>query len=153
MWAFAVIAAAVAALLSFTSQLADDERTLAAASARAFAESMAVYRAAVVEYTRGHPHFEGPVSESEVATPAWWRGHLAMRGVVQGRLVAIYVTGPQARDLLPEMLRVAQGSIWVGFADRASGTLHSPTFGDTGITLPDAVPDKAPVWLALRNEP
>jgi hypothetical protein len=150
-WAFAVIAAALATLISFTPRQADDERTLAAAGARAFAESMAVYRAAVVEYARSNPHFDGPVNESQVATPAWWRGHPAMHSAVQGRLVAVYVTGPQAQGLMPEMLRVARDSIWVGFADRASGTLHSPTFGDTGIDLPDAVPDKAPVWLALRN--
>lgn len=151
MWALAVIAAMAAALIPLASRQTDDERTIGAANGRAIAESMAVYRAAVVEWARSHPDFEGPVDAAAVATPAWWRGHPSVRAVVSGRIVGVYLTGPAAQDILTEMVRVARGSIWVGFANRATGTLHSPAIGDTGIEVPDAVPDKAPVWLALRR--
>jgi hypothetical protein len=110
-----------------------------------------VYRSAVVTWARANPTFEGPVDPSAVPTPMWWRSHPALQAEVRGRFVAVYVTGPDAQGVLVEMLRLSGGSIWVGYADRASGTLHSPTIGDTGITVPDAVPDKAPVWLALRD--
>jgi hypothetical protein len=74
-----------------------------------------------------------------------------MRAVVGSKVVAVYVTGPAASGVLAEMLHLSGGSIWVGTAHRSTGTLHSPTIGDTGIALPDGVPDQAPVWLALRG--
>jgi hypothetical protein len=151
MWAFAVIAVMVAALGSFMSRQADGERTVSAAHGREMAERVSVYRHAVVTWARTQPHFEGPVDESAVATPGWWRSHPSLGAVIEGKVVAVYLTEPQPKDVLGEMLRLARGSIWVGYASRETGTLHSPTIGDTGIALPAAVPDQAPVWLALRD--
>lgn len=151
MWVFAVTAVMAVAVASFMSRQLDDEPVLDAAQGRVMAERMAVYRTAVIEWARSHPHFEGPVDESAVAPPPWWRGHKSMQAAIQGRVIAVYVTGPAARGVLVESLRLSGGSIWVGTAKRASGTLHSPTAGDTGIGLPEAVPDEAVVWLALRD--
>ena len=151
MWVFAVIAVMVAALLPSMPRQGDGERGVESGQDSAMAERMAVYRTAVAAWARTHPGFEGPVDASSVETPAWWRGHPSLHATVDGRFVAVYLTGPEAVGVLDEMLRLSGGSIMVGYASRATGTLHSPTIGDTGIQVPDGVPDKAPVWLALRD--
>jgi hypothetical protein len=113
---------------------------------------MATYRAAVLEMARAQPGFEGPVRDDALSLPAWWRSRPELKATVEGRLVAVYLgDGADRTGVLQEMLRLAAGSILVGLADRASGTLHSPSLGDTGITLPPEVPDGAPVWLATRD--
>ena len=150
MWAFAVIAVAAMVLAPLLSQPLDEQRNLGPARARATAERMAVLRAAAVEWAHGHPGFNGPLEPAVVAPPSWWRGDPALHVVVQGRYVAVYVDGPAAQGVLLQMQRLSGGSIWVGRAHQASGTLYSPTLGDTGLPVPAAVPDNAPVWLGLR---
>jgi PilM len=151
MWIFAVIAVALAALVPplFLSRL-DDERAVAASQARTIAEGMAVYRHSVVDWAHDHPLAEGLVDAAAVPTPAWWKRHPEVRAAVQGRVVAVYLS-TEFPGVLDEMLRLSSGSIWVGTASQASGTLHSPSMGDTGIRLPSSVPDQAPVWAALRD--
>lgn len=151
MWAFAVLALVAAALLPHLWPHTDDERALEAAKGRAIAQSMAVYRASIVEWARSNPGFDGPVDRNLIAMPAWSRGRPEVHAIVHGRIVAVYLTGHGTQGLTPDVVNVAEGSIWAGFANQQTGTLHSPSFGDTGIEVPSGVPDKAPVWLALRN--
>lgn len=151
MWVYAVIVVVVAALGSLLSGRAADDLAVSAAQSRTLAEGVAVYRAAVLEWARSNPGLGGPVDETVVAVPAWWHRNPAIAAVVEGPMVAVYVTGPSAHGTLVEMLRLSGGSIWVGIANRASGTLHSPMSGDTGIAVPALVPDGAPVWLATRG--
>ena len=151
MWILAVMALAVATFASFLAGQSSGERTLAMASDAALAQTMAVERAAAVEWARGHPHRQGELGESEVTPPAWSRTHPRLRVAIRGRIVAVYLVGQKHPGVLAEMTRLSRGSILVGVANRRTGTLHSPAFGDTGIELPDAVPDQAPVWLAVRD--
>jgi hypothetical protein len=152
MWAYAMIVALVSVFALFVTGNGEDAHAVDSSRSRALAESMATYRAAVVEMARAQPAFEGSVSDGALSLPAWWRGRPELKATVQGRMVAVYVeTVTDQAGVLEEMLRLAAGSILVGIANRASGTLHSPAMGDTGITVPSDVPDGAPVWLATRD--
>jgi hypothetical protein len=152
MWVFALLAAALAALAGpMLASRPAEERAVSAAGARAIAESMAVYRTAVVTWAQSQPAFEGEVADTAVAPPAWMRRNPSIRAAVQGRFVAVYLTDRAPPGLLDEMLRLSGGSVWVGIAHRASGTLHAPGLGDTGLQVPQWVPDQAPAWLALRS--
>ena len=151
MWVYAMLAVIVAALGSLLSGQAADALTVSDAESRTIAEGVAVYRVAVLEWARSNPGLSGPVDETIVTVPAWWHRNPAIAAVVEGPMVAVYVTGPSAHGALTEMLRLSGGSIWVGTAHRASGTLYSPTGGDTGIVVPALVPDGAPAWLATRD--
>jgi hypothetical protein len=142
---------AVAALV-VTPMLAlqgDGNRRVAAAQGWALAERMAVLRTAAQAWARSHPGYDGPLDVGLLDTPDWWRGDPELHALVQGRIVAVYASWPASHAVLSQMTRLSNGSIWVGTAE--GGTLHSPTTGDTGIAVPSAVPERAPVWLALRD--
>jgi hypothetical protein len=66
---------------------------------------------------------------------------------MQGRRVAVYLPGTPPVDVLRQMVTLAAGSILVGTASRATGTLQSPQLGETGIPVPADVPDGVPVWM------
>ena len=151
MWAFAIVVAVMSLFALFTTDAGVDQHRVDRSRGIALAQSMAAYRAAVVDMARAHPNFEGDVSEAALSLPAWWQTRPGLKAVVQGRMIAVYVGADEQDGVLQEMLHLAAGSILVGIASRASGTLHSPSTGDTGITVPAGVPDGAPVWLATRD--
>lgn len=153
MWVIALMAAVIAALLSpLLANRPVEERAVADSQARAIAHSMAVYRTAVVNWAQTQPGFEGVVAESAVSGPAWMRRNPSIRAAVQGRYVAVYIDGERPpAAVLDELMQLSGGSIWVGTAHRVTGTLHAPGFGDTGMQVPQWVPDQAPAWLALRS--
>jgi hypothetical protein len=152
MWILAMMAAVLAALLSpILASRPSEEHAISTARARALAESMAVYRSALVTWVQGQPGFEGVVTDTAVVGPAWFHRDPSIRAAVQGRIVAVYLADRPPAGVLDEMLSLSGSSIWVGIADRASGTLHSPGLGDTGLQVPQWVPDQSPVWLALRD--
>lgn len=153
MWIIAVMAMAAAAFASFMADHQGSQRSLTTASAAELAQSMAVARAAGVDWAQRHPHRQGEFELSEIASPAWFRPHARLRVAIRGRTVAVYLVGERPPGLLAELLNLSGGSILVGIARRTTGTLHSPTAGDTQIDLPDSVPDGALVWLALRDGP
>lgn len=118
-----------------------------AAPARAgdLAQSMAVYRTAVMAYVAAHAGFRGAVADGDLLLPPWyvrlpwWRNHVA------DGMVTVYAV-PSPTGFVAELQRLAGGSMLAGEA--RGGRLHAPAFGDTGIVLPAEVPDLAPVWLA-----
>lgn len=153
MWVIALMAAVVAALLSpLLANRPAEERAVSASQARAIAHGMAVYRTAVVDWAQTQPGFEGVVGESAVSEPDWMRRNTSIRAAVQGRYIAVYIDGERPPPgVLDELVKLSGGSIWVGTAHRVSGTLHTPGLGDTGLQVPQWVPDQAPLWLALRS--
>jgi len=151
MWAFAVVVSVMSVFALFMTDTAVDESRADTSRSRALAESIATYRAAVVEMARAHPTFEGHVSEADLSLPAWWQGQPGLKATVEGRKVAVYVVTNEQSSVLQEMLRLSAGSILVGIANQSSGTVHSPSTGDTGIAVPSGVPDGTPVWLATRD--
>lgn len=152
MWAYAVVVSVVSVFALFVTNTGVDETLVDTSRRRALAEGMATYRAAVVEMARAQPAFNGAVSEASLSLPAWWQVQPALKATVQGQIVAVYVEpNDQQAGVLEEMFRLSAGSMLVGIANQASGTLHSPSTGDTGIAVPAGVPDGAPVWLATRD--
>jgi len=151
MWAFAIVVAVMSLFALFTTDTGVDQNRVDTSRGLALAESMATYRAAVVDMARAHPAFEGAVSEAALSLPTWWQPRAGLKAIVESRIIAVYVVTDEQDSVLQEMLRLAAGSILVGIASQSSGTLHSPSTGDTGIALPSGVPDGAPVWLATRD--
>lgn len=152
MWSFAIVVSVMSVFALFMTHQGASDVSVDTSRSRALAESMATYRAAVVRLAREQPAFEGPVSPAALSLPAWWQAQPELKAIVQGRMVAVYVEiDDQRKGLLQEMLRLAGGSMLVGLANRASGTLHSPSAGNTGIAVPAGVPDGVPVWLATRD--
>jgi hypothetical protein len=152
MWAYALVVSVVSVLALFMTNSGEDDTLVDTTRRRALAEGMATYRAAVVEMARAQPAFEGAVSEAALSLPTWWQVQPALKATVEGRMVAVYVeTNDEQAGVLQEMFRLSAGSMMVGIANKSSGTLHSPSTGNTGITVPAGVPDGAPVWLATRD--
>jgi predicted outer membrane lipoprotein len=151
MWVHAILVGMLAAAGWWMLEAMSDEQVTDRARGRTVAESMAVYRAAVVAFARTQPAFEGSVDDDMLLLPAWWHGAPGVRASVEGRMVAVYLDAPPQVDVLRQMVALAAGSILVGTARRATGTLQSPELGDTGIPVPTNVPDGAPVWLATRD--
>ena len=151
MWAFAIVVSVMSVFALFVTDSVADENLVDASRSRVLAESMATYRAAVVEMARAQPTFEGDVSEAALSLPTWWQTQPGLKATVQGQTVAVYVVTNDRGSVLQEMLRLSGGSILVGIANQSSGTSHSPPTGDTGIAVPSGVPDGAPVWLATRD--
>ncbi|WAC74563.1 type IV pilus biogenesis protein PilM [Roseateles sp. SL47] len=151
MWAQAVVVGVVAAAGWWAVDAALEVPVTDAARARTVAESMAVYRAAVVAYATAQPGFEGSVDDGLLSLPSWWNGHPGISAVVQGPWVAVYLNRPAPVDVLAQMQRLSAGSLLVGVAHSASGTLYAPLLGDTGLPVPAQVPDGAPVWLGVRG--
>lgn len=152
MWVYALIAAVLAALLGpVLAGRPAQEHAVNASGHRALAEGMAVYRTAVIEWARTQPAFEGVVAETAVAGPAWSQRNPMIRAAVQNGFVAVYLDGTPPAGVLEEVQRLGGGSIWVGLAYRSTGTLHTPGLGDTGLLVPQWVPDQAPTWLAKRD--
>lgn len=151
MWAQAMLVTAVAAMGWWMVDADGDARELESERARVAAESMATYRSASVAYARAHPSFEGELASESLSLPTWWRDTGSVGARVEGRLVVVYLRQRAPLDLLPQMRRLAAGSLLVGLAHRATGTLLSPDHGDTGIPVPASIPDGTPVWLATRD--
>lgn len=151
MWTHAVLVGVVAATGWWMLDALSGEHSTDRARGRVIAENMAVYRAAAVEFARARPAFEGPLDADMLPLPAWWIGDPGIRARVQGRWVAVYLAGTPRVDVLRQMVTLAAGSILVGTASRATGTLQSPELGDTGIPVPADVPDGVPVWLATTD--
>lgn len=151
MWAHAVLVGVMAATGWWMVDALSGERATDSARGRVIAEDMAVYRAAAVEFARTQPDFEGPLADDMLPLPPWWSSNPGIRASVQGRWVAVYLPATPRVDVLRQMVVLAAGSILVGTASRASGTLQSPEIGDTGIPVPADVPDGVPVWVATRD--
>jgi hypothetical protein len=153
MWVIALMAAVMAALLSpVLANRAAEERAVSSSQARSIAHGMAVYRTAVINWAHDRPDFEGVVAEAAVTEPIWMKRDPSIHAAVQGRYVAVYVSGERLPiGVLDELLRLSGNSIWVGIAHQPAGTLHAPGLGDTGLKVPDGVPDQSPTWLARRS--
>ena len=127
----------------------------------ALAESMAVYRGAVVRYYGAHDdqrdtgvdlatlRAQGALRDWSTLDAGRWNNYRAADGT-------IYIYGDEAlaADVSAALARQARNSLMAGTYRRSSATLHSPGHGDTRIPLAPllarrALRDGAPVWLAV----
>lgn len=130
------------------SSRAEPERTVAA-QADDLAQNMGLYRAAVADYAAAHAGFSGTVADAQLDLPSWyvrlpwWSNHVA------DGMVTVYAASAPPLGFAAELQRLSRYSMLAGEA--RGGRLYTPAFGDTGIVLPAAVPELAPVWLAPLN--
>jgi hypothetical protein len=143
------------------------ERVIALDNAQAaqLADSMALYRQAVVAYFDAHPAQNGSVSmatlQSSNALPAWstlssqpaasmWANFRDTDGMIY-----IYAAKLPPHSIANDIVRLSQNSVLTGVFRTGDTTLHSPVFGDTGIKLPApasvSIPNGSPVWIATRS--
>ncbi|MFC5474047.1 type IV pilus biogenesis protein PilM [Paraherbaspirillum soli] len=122
------------------------------------AESMSIYRNAVIAFVAANPTFAGgEVPVDKLPLPSWytryplplqlWRNH------VEAGVITIYAAQPQPVNITADLLRLSHNSVLVGVADMRAKMFRSPLFPDVQSPLPAGIPipDGSPVWLARRN--
>jgi hypothetical protein len=124
------------------------------------AETMGIYRQAVVDYFRANGATDTSVSLADLklagVLPAWSRlsaGSTSVWTNYRDSAGQIYIF-PAAAGTTPivaELLTLSRNSLNVGIYRAADNTLFSPVDG-TRVALPPlggaVIPDGAPVWLA-----
>lgn len=129
---------------------------------RETAETMGLYRQAVVDYFTAHP--TGPASvnintlKSAGVVPTWSTlytdsANVVWRNYRNGTDIYIYPATIPERNIIPELLELSRQSVTVGVYRASDSSLYSPvdnqriTLALSGVTIPDG----APVWMAARN--
>lgn len=129
--------------------------------AREIAESMGLYREAVIQYYTANDlkNHSVELNMLKIAklVPAWstlytrsdasiWRNYRAADGTIY-----VYATELPSMSIQSELARLSKNSYFAGVYRKNGKTLYSPVFGDTGISLAvlanKSVPDNAPVWI------
>jgi hypothetical protein len=129
--------------------------------AGANAETVGMYRQAVVAWFKAHNVTDTSVSPADLkqagVLPAWstlptgpmaatWTNYRDSTGRIY-----IFPAAAGAPPIIPELLALSRNSLNVGIYRASDHTLWSPVDG-TRIALPPlggtAIPDAAPVWLA-----
>lgn len=161
MWMF-VVSIVIAAVFAFHAGrveqnyfAADDRRAME------LAESMALYREAVIRYFTLNDLTDASVSLDALRTagllPSWsslythgssvpWTNYRGADGTIY-----VYATAAPAVNIQAELAELSRNSLYAGAYRAGAGVLVSPVFGSTGISLAAlatrSVPDNAPVWI------
>lgn len=114
------------------------------------ADSMNMYRQAVVAYALKHPSLTAQVPASNLSLPATqtapWQNYV-MPNSDGGSLVVVYGVSQSSGAAALEVEQMAQGSALAGVA--LGGTVQSP--GNPAVPMPsplaNSVPDGAVVWM------
>lgn len=160
-----VIVAVMAALTGFYSL--SPERSLMAEKTqeeREMAESMGIYRQAVIAYFTAHNVTNTSVGietlKDEGMLPAWstlythsatsiWENYRDSAGVIY-----IYPSTLPPSNIVSPLLTLSRYSLNVGVYRASDNSLYSPVDGSR-ITLASlggvSIPDTAPVWMAASN--
>jgi PilM len=155
MWMIAVLMIVTSALAFALGGTSEVHSQLAQAEATTIAETMAMYRTAAVLYSKRNRTADQTLPDSALILPPWIQRNKSVVCVITSTVVAVYYRDEQRRGtpgIVAAMDSLSQHSIMVGTAHQASGTLVSPTAGDTGISVPRSIPDGAPTWLADTAE-
>lgn len=164
MWS-AIVVFVMAALTGFYMMPAERTRmAVQKQEAREVAESMAIYRQAVVAYFKANDVTDTSVDIATLnasgAVPAWsklstspatvtWANYRDATGVIY-----IYPANAAPANIVSEVLKLSRNALTVGIYRAADQSLYSPADGSR-VTLPSAggagIPDAALVWLAARD--
>lgn len=107
---------------------------------------MAIYRQAVVTYVRGNLGFSGTVGDGALVFPAGYVRNPLWTNTVSAGMIAVYPSGTVPVDILADIVRIAEGSMFAGRS--MGGVIVSPVRGNTGIPLPTGTPNGVTVWGA-----
>jgi hypothetical protein len=161
MWS-AIVVAVMAALTGFYMLPAERSRMVVEnLQAREQAESMGVYRQAVVAYFSAHDVSDTSVDiytlKQSGVVPAWstlhtrpsnWANYRDHAGVIY-----IFPSTLASANIVGEVLKLSRYSMNVGVYRASDHTLYSPLDGTRIALAPlgaTAIPDTAPVWMASR---
>jgi hypothetical protein len=164
MWS-AIVVAVMAALTGF--YMLPAERSYIAMKnlqARELAESMGVYRQAVVAYFSANDMTNTSVDidtlKAAGMVPTWsmlytssdtsiWANYRDSSGVIY-----IYPATLTSTNIVSEVLKLSRNSMTVGIYRASDHSLYSPVDG-TRVVLNSlggvSIPDTAPVWMAARH--
>lgn len=162
LFVISVLAAMTGIYANFSEQSFDMvERNVS----RETAESMALYREAVIQYYTANDLKNHSVSLDVLKTadmvPTWstlytrsaesiWGCYRAADGTIY-----VYATSLPRTNIQAELVALSHNSILAGVYRRSGQFLYSPVFGDTGISLAAlasrSVPNNAPVWIGYRR--
>jgi hypothetical protein len=160
MWAVLIVVFAVA-LGGWYKWPAERQReAVVRQQANEDAETMGIYRQAVVDYFRANGATDTSASLADLklagVLPAWSRLSTGSTSAwtnyrdSAGRIY-IFPTAAGAPPIIAELLALSRNSLNVGIYRAADHTLFSPVDG-TRVALPPlggaVIPDGAPVWLA-----
>jgi hypothetical protein len=132
-----------------------------------YAESMAIYREAVIQY------FTVPAHSGETNTsitlsaltpflPTWstmnqapwstmWKNYRDASGVIY--IYAAQFPGGVPGGVVADIVELSQHSIFAGMYRQGATTVYSPINGNTPFAIPAAanIPVGSPVWVAMRR--
>jgi len=163
MWSIAISTVVVSLIGAFAHFTQPTELAERHGSVAAVAESMAVYRAAVVRYFSAHAgqvdtsvdlatlRNEGALRDWSTLAADRWNNYRAVDGTIY-----IYGAGVPSADVGAALARQAHNSLMAGTYNRATATLYSRAEGGQHIPLAPLLAhrqlaDGAPVWLAAAQ--
>jgi hypothetical protein len=164
MWSV-IIVAVMAALTGFYMLPAErSQLALENLQARELAESMGVYRQAVVAYFSANDVSNTSIGidtlKAAGVVPTWstlytrsdtsiWTNYRDSAGVIY-----IYPATLASTNIVSEVLKLSQNSMTFGIYRASDHSLYSPVDG-TRVTMTSlsglSIPDTAPVWMAARH--
>lgn len=129
----------------------------AKASITTTANNMIIYKGAVDAFVATQasgytaPAVDNAVPDASLSLPGWYiRNPLWTNKVISGTVTVYSTAIPPEGDISREMARLAMGSRYIGVRS-TGGTILSPLYGDTGITLPVGIPADVPVIQSKIN--
>lgn len=165
MWNIVVFATMLAIAGVYANLNEDAMAAIERAEVESLAESMALYREAVVSYYRtsksNDPSVNIDTLKTNASLPAWSRLFTQPETSIwnnyrdaSGRIY-IYASGPSPAAMVSDLIAMSENSELVGVYRTGDTTLYSPIAGDTRIDLPPAskvtIPNGSPVWIALSD--
>lgn len=165
MWSTMIVAIMTALTVFYANWNKEGIEVTSQAKSAQLAESMALYRGAVVAYfnlPENAAMVNGSVTIDELKAknvlPTWsdlnsdpsiWANYMDASGQIY---VYAYILPPV--NITADVVELAQNSIYAGIFRDGSATLFSPVVGATNIQRPPAsvnIPDGSPVWMAMRG--
>ncbi|HEY8608103.1 MAG TPA: type IV pilus biogenesis protein PilM [Noviherbaspirillum sp.] len=164
MWSLLIVSVMAALAAFYMRGVEQPLEGLADRKAADLAESMAVYREAVIRYYTLNDLTNASVSLDDLKAanllPAWsalktqpgviWRNYRDAAGTIY-----VYANTLPPVNIQSELAALSKNSHLVGAYKQAGGKLHSPVYGETTISLAAlstrGVPDNAPVWIGARQ--
>jgi len=104
-----------------------------------------VYRNAVVTYAANNPTANGTISDAALNLPTWFVHMPEVQNVVVAGKAYVFYSTP-IPGLAYEIVKSTNNSILVGI--NRGGFLANPLSGNTGISLPAAIPEGSIVYAA-----
>ncbi|MCU1738071.1 MULTISPECIES: type IV pilus biogenesis protein PilM [unclassified Pseudomonas] len=125
-----------------SENLNNSEQAAISAENEAISGSMQVYKNAIVKYVELTPSASGAIPDSSLGLPTWYSRFQGVSNYVAFGKVYVYYVG---RGELASVIADKTESMTVGI--NRGGVLMNPRTGNTGIALPDVIPESSVVIM------